>query len=139
MESADRNKERIKELTADFWNTANMAAFDKYYADDFVVHMADGDKSRDEYKALCQAYFAAFPDLQITADGYLAEGDRVTKIWTAHCTHKGEFMGIPASGNAMEVRGIEVYRLAHGQVVELWVSMDVLGMMQQMGAIPQTA
>lgn len=139
MPVEEQNKEFLDAFTADFWNTANMAAFDKYFDKGFIVHMADGDKSREEYRTLCQAYFAAFPDLHITVDGLVAEGDKVTKIWTARCTHKGEFMGIPASNNPMVVKGIEVFRLANGKIVELWVSMDVLGMMQQMGAIPQTA
>jgi steroid delta-isomerase-like uncharacterized protein len=139
MSTEGKNKEFLEAYTADFWNKANIGAFDKYFGEEFVVHMADGDKSREEYKALCQAYFAAFPDLQITTDGWVAEGDRVTKIWTAHSTHRGDFMGIPASGNAMEVKGIEVFRLADGKIAELWASMDTLGMLQQMGAIPQPA
>ena len=137
MSIEKKNTEFLKAFTADFWNRANMAAFDRYFADDFVVHMATGDMSRDEYRGLCQAYFAAFPDLHISEDGWVAEGDRVTKIWTARSTHKGDFMGIPASGNKMEVKGIEVFRIANEKIAELWVSMDTLGMMQQMGAIPE--
>ena len=136
MSIEQRNTEFLKALTEDFWNTWNIDAFDKYFDADFVMHDADGDKSRDEFHQLCQAYFSAFPDIQIVAEGWVAEGDKVTKIWTAHSTHLGDFMGIPASGNRMEVKGIEVYRLANGKVVEIWASMDVLGMMQQMGAIP---
>ena len=136
MSSEKKNKEFLEAYTADFWNTANIEAFDKYFDAGFVVHLADGDKSREEYRGLCQAYFAAFPDLQISGDGWVAEGDRVTKIWTARCTHKGDFLGIPASGNTMVVKGIEVFRLADGKIAELWASMDTLGMMKQMGAIP---
>mgnify|MGYP003574272347 CR=1 FL=1 len=136
MSTEKSNVAFLEAYTEDFWNTANMTAFDKYFDDEFVVHMADGDMSRDEYRGLCQAYFAAFPDLRITCDGWVAEGDRVTKIWTAHSTHKGDFMGIPASGNSVVVKGIEVFRLANGKIAELWASMDTLGMMQQIGAIP---
>ncbi len=139
MSIQQRNTEFLKALTADFWNTHNIGAFDKYFDADFVMHDADGDKSRDEFQQLCQAYFSAFPDIQIVAEGWVAEGDKVTKIWTAHSTHLGDFMGIPASGNRMEVKGIEVYRVANGKVAEIWASMDVLGMMQQMGAIPMAA
>ena len=136
MTLEQRNTEFLKALTADFWNKWNIDAFDKYFDVDFVMHDADGDKGRDEFQQLCQAYFSAFPDIQIISEGWVAEGDRVTKIWTAHSTHLGDFLGIPASGNRMEVKGIEVYRVANGKVAEIWASMDVLGMMQQMGAIP---
>jgi predicted ester cyclase len=67
----------------------------------------------------------------------VAEGDRVTKVWTANCTHKGELMGIPATGIQITVKGIEVFRIADGKIMELWSSMDNLGMMQQIGIIPR--
>ena len=131
-----KNKEFIQSYTEDFWNTHNIEAFDKYYAADFVVHFANGDQNREQAKGLYQAYFAAFPDLHITTDDLVAEGDKVTKVWTAKCTHTGEFMGIPATNNKLAVKGIEVFRLADGKIAELWASMDNLGMMQQLGVIP---
>jgi steroid delta-isomerase-like uncharacterized protein len=132
----EENKEFIGAYTEDFWNKHNIAAFDKYYAVDYVVHFADGDQNREQYRGLCQAYFAAFPDLHITTDDLVAEGDRVTKVWTANSTHKGDFMGIPATGNRIVVKGIEVFRIADGRIAELWSCMDNLGMLQQLGVIP---
>lgn len=132
----EKNKEFIKAYTEDFWNTHNIDAFDTYYTDDYVVHMANGDMNREEYKGLCQAYFAAFPDLNIITDDLVAEGNKITKVWTVHCTHKGEFMGIPATDKKVVVKGIEVFRLENDKIAELWASMDNLGMMQQLGAIP---
>lgn len=131
-----KNKEFIKSYTEDFWNTQNIDAFDKYYAANFMVHFANGDQNREQAKGLYQAYFAAFPDLHITTDDLVAEGDKVTKVWTANCTHRGEFMGIPATNNQLVVKGIEVFRIIDGKIVELWASMDNLGMMQQLGVIP---
>jgi steroid delta-isomerase-like uncharacterized protein len=133
---AEKNKDFLRAYTEDFWNTQNIAAYDTYYAADFVVHMADGDQNREQYKGLCQAYFAAFPDLNITTDDLVAEGDKVTKVWTANCTQTGDFLGIPATGKQIEVKGIEVFRIADGKITELWASMDNLGMLQQLGVIP---
>ena len=62
------------------------------------MHFSDGDQNTDQYKGLCQAYFIAFPDLHITTDLPVAEGDKVTKVWTANCTHQGDFLGIPTTG-----------------------------------------
>lgn len=136
MTGEQKNKGFLHDYTEDFWNNGNLASFDKYFASSFVYHDAEGDKSRAEYKGLCQGYFAAFPDLHITTNDLIAEGDKVVKVWTVNCTHEGELMGIPPTGNKLVVEGIEVFRIAGGKIAELWASMDTLGMMQQIGAIP---
>jgi predicted ester cyclase len=74
--------------------------------------------------------------MHITANDVLAEGDKVVKVWTVNCTSKGDFMGIPATGKPLVIKGIEVFRLAGGKIAELWVCMDNLGMLKQLGAIP---
>jgi len=132
----NKNKELINVFTEDFWNKHNLDTYEKYFTKDFVAHYADGDHNYEQYKGICQAYFTAFPDLHITTNDLIAEGDKVTKVWTANCTHNGELMGIPATGKQIEVKGIEVLRIADGKVAENWVSMDNLGMMQQIGVIP---
>ena len=132
-----KNKEFIAAYTEDFWNTQNIVAFEKYYATGFIEHHASGDQNFEQTKGLCQAYFTAFPDLHITTDLLVAEGDKVTKVWTANCTHRGDFMGIKATGKLVVVKGIEVFRIADGKIQEIWASMDNLGMLQQLGIIPQ--
>ncbi len=132
----EKNKNFINAYTEDFWNKQNTAAFEKYYASDFIEHTANEDLNFEQTEGLSQAYFTAFPDLNITTDLLVAEGDKVTKVWTATCTHNGELMGIPATGKRITVKGIEVFRIADGKIAELWSSMDNLGMMQQIGVIP---
>ena len=132
----EKNKDFIKVYNEDFWNKQNIDAFEKYYSADFIIHFADGDLNVEQYKGLCQAYFAAFPDIHVTTDLLVAEGDKVTKIWTVNATSKGDFMGIPATGKPIVFKGIEVFRIAEGKIAELWVSMDNLGMLQQLGVIP---
>ncbi len=132
----EKNKDFIQAYTEDFWNKQNITAFEKYFTADFIVHNANGDQNYEQYKELCKAYFKAFPDINITTNDLVAEGDKVVKVWTANCTHKGEIMGIPATGNKIVVKGIEVFRIEDGKILELWASMDNLGMMQQLGVIP---
>jgi predicted ester cyclase len=67
----------------------------------------------------------------------IAEGDEVVTRKTFHGTHEGEFMGIPPSGRTVNVSLIDVVRISEGQVVEHWSVGDNLGMMQQLGVIPQ--
>lgn len=130
------NKDFLDAFTEDYWNKQNMAAFEKYFTSDFIYHSAEGDMNAEQYKGLSQAYFTAFPDLNITTDYLVAEGDKVVKVWTANSTHKGELMGIPATGKRIVVKGIEMFRIQDGKIAELWASMDNLGMLQQLGVIP---
>ncbi len=130
------NKDFLDAFTEDYWNKQNMAAFEKYFTSDFIYHSAEGDMNAEQYKGLSRAYFIAFPDLNITTDYLVAEGDKVVKVWTANSTHKGELMGIPATGKRIVVKGIEMFRIQDGKIAELWASMDNLGMLQQLGVIP---
>jgi len=139
MSALEKNKDLVRSSTEEFWNKRDLAAFGRFHAANFASHAADGEMSCEQYRALCQAFFTGFPDLQITIDDLVAEGDKVTKVWTARCTHKGNFMGIPATGKRVVVKGIYVYRVEGGKFAENWISMDNLGMMQQIGAIPMPA
>ena len=79
---------------------------------------------------------AAFPDLHFTVHFQMAESDKVLNCWTAHATHRGDFMGIPATGRQVAYNGMSVGRLEGGQVVEEWTLLDMFGLMQQL-APPQ--
>ena len=87
-------------------------------------------------KLVIQGYKAAFPDLQITIDQMIAEGDYVAARWTATGTHQGELMGIAATGKQATVTGLELHRFENGRVAESWINWDTLGLLQQIGAIP---
>ena len=77
-----------------------------------------------------------FPDLHITDEDYVAEGDKVAGRFEAQGTHNGEFAGVPATGKPVSFSGINIMRIADGKIVEHWVQYDTMGIMQQIGAIP---
>jgi steroid delta-isomerase-like uncharacterized protein len=79
---------------------------------------------------------AAFPDGRTTIDDIIAEGDKVVVRATMKGTHKGEFMGIPATGKQVTISGIDVTRFVNGKSTEHWGQWDTLGMMQQVGVVP---
>ena len=87
-------------------------------------------------KQLVAVYRNAFPDLRFTIDEQIAEGDKVVTRWTAHGTHQGELVSIPATGNLSTVTGIAVDRFVNGKIVESWGIFDQFGMVQQLGVIP---
>ena len=75
--------------------------------------------------------FNAFPDLHYTIDHLIAEGDKVAVSCTARGTHKGEFLGVPASGNQVMYKEIFIYRISNGMLAEGWVVVDVAGLNEQ--------
>jgi steroid delta-isomerase-like uncharacterized protein len=87
-------------------------------------------------KQLVTVYRNAFPDLHLTVDEQIAEGDKVMTRWTAHGTNKGELLGMPATDKSSTVTGISIDRLVNGKVAESWGLFDQFGMMQQLGVIP---
>jgi predicted SnoaL-like aldol condensation-catalyzing enzyme len=81
-------------------------------------------------------FYAAMPDMQVTQEDLIISGDRVIGRYTYRGTQTGEFMGIPASGNPIEMRSIDIWRVKDGMFVEHWDELNVLEVFQQMGVIP---
>jgi len=135
--SLEENKVIVNRSTEGLWNKGNMAVIDELYATDFVIHdPLQGDGDLEYFKQYARGVLTGIPDLHIATDDLIAEGDQVVKRWTARGTHKGNFMGVPATGNRIEVTGIEIFRIAGGKIAEIWSNMDSLGLMQQLGVIP---
>ncbi len=82
---------------------------------------------------------AAFPDLEITVDDQMSDGDKVVTRWTARGTHTGPFQGIPPTGRRGTMTGIDIDRVVGGKTIECWSSGDYLGLMQQLGVVPDPA
>jgi len=82
------------------------------------------------------AFFTALPDLTATMEDLVISGDRVVGRFTYRGTHTSAFMGIPASGNPVEMRSIDIWRVEDGMFAEHWDELNLLEMFQQMGALP---
>ena len=86
-----------------------------------------------------QAYIRcreAFPDMHITIEDLIAQGDKVAMRYTLRGTHQGEFEGIPATWRKVTITGIDIYRFSDGKVVEWWHRPDTLALLAQLGAFP---
>jgi steroid delta-isomerase-like uncharacterized protein len=95
--------------------------------------------SEDWHNRLRGAFNAttnAFPDVAITINEMIAEGNKVAMHWTFTGTHRGEFQGIPATGKAISWSGIDIYTVMDGKIVEHTRVGDMLGLLQQLGAMP---
>jgi steroid delta-isomerase-like uncharacterized protein len=106
-------------------------------AADHVGHDPLGDHYGPEGMRITVAeYRAAFPDLWVTVEDLVTEGDKVVHRFTLRGTHAGPFMGIPPTKRVVTAGGIVIDRLADGKVVESWVSLDALNLLRQLGAVP---
>jgi predicted ester cyclase len=110
----------------------------KYFDRSLVVHSGGAPPvdHPDAHEQYIRDLFGAFPDLRERIDELVAEGDRVVARFTSYGTHQGPMWGILATGRACTCTGITIYRLSDGKVVEQWTEMNLLGLMQQLDAIP---
>jgi steroid delta-isomerase-like uncharacterized protein len=123
-------------------SAGDIDGFGDHVAEDFVEHEETPgfEASKDGVKRMFHMYRAAFPDLRMEAEDVLASGDKVVARVRATGTHQGDFMGMPATGRAVEVQLIDIIRFGEdGLAHEHWGIFDALGMMQQLGAIPAPA
>lgn len=136
--STEENKAIISRMTEEFYNEGNIESADHFFADTYMHHDPASPQVRDRngLKEVVRAFRTGCPDLHITSDQLLAEGDMVTKRWTYHATHTGDLSGMPPTGKHITMSGLELFRLADGKIVEAWVAYDNLSLMQQLGVIP---
>ena len=140
--SNEGNKALVQKWVDQVLNTRDISDQSPAYqlvATDFVGHFPGQPpiQGLEAYRQFGSLYFTAFPDLQITPEDLIAEGDKVTMRYDWRATHQSELMGIPATGKKVRTSGISILRIAHGKIAEQWDSFDNLGMLQQLGVIPE--
>ena len=121
----------------DLINAQDIDAFGEFLAEDFVEHeeLPGGNPTRDGVKDFFRMQIAAFPDLAMTVEDVVDGGDKVVARVRFTGTHEGEFMGMPATGRAVDVQVVDIMRFADdGLVHEHWGVFDAMGMMRQLGA-----
>jgi steroid delta-isomerase-like uncharacterized protein len=136
--SADEHKATARRLV-EAWNGAALELLDEIVAPDYLFHdPADPTMPRgpEGAKQQIRAFRTAFPDLHLTIEDEIAEGDKVVQRLSATGTHQGPLLGIPPTGKAVRTSSIEVMRIAEGKIAEHWDELDLLGLLQQLGAIP---
>ncbi len=137
--SADENKALVRRYAQELLNQKNLDLFEEMFAPDFVQYGAAPDQASgvEDLKRFFVMLRSGFPDFQVTIEDIFAgEGKKVVLRFTFHGTHEGEFTGFAPTGKQVTMAGIDIFRIADGKIVELWNQEDVLGMMQQIGAVP---
>ena len=136
--SAEENKAIIREHLDVLFNQHRVDRTDETVAPDYIDHrplpgQAPGLEGAKQKWAM---YIAALPDLRVTIEEMVAEGDKVAVRWMAEGTHRGELFGIPPTGKYIQGEGISIYRLADGKIAEQREQSDWLELMRQLGVAP---
>ena len=135
---SESNKGLLHRVIDEVWNQGDLSVAEEVYAADVMLHgSAPGlPPGIEGVKQVIAAQRDAFPDVRITIEDLVSEGDKVAERWTMRGTHKGEFMGIPATGKQVTSTGLVIVRIADGKIAEIWGASDQLDRMRQLGAIP---
>jgi steroid delta-isomerase-like uncharacterized protein len=141
--SADRNRVTVRRFFEEMLSGHDLEVAGELFTEDFVDHDPDDPGGRLSGVAGAKEevglYIAAFPDMRVSVDDLIAEDDRVVVRATLRGTHAGAFAGIPATGKAVTVPAMQAFRLVDGRIAEAWLSIDRLGMLQQLGVMPAAA
>ena len=133
----DQNKELARRFYEECWNQGKVDRVDQYvsrdcrYHDPVFPNLAPGLDSLKNHIGMCRR---AFPDLKFSLDDMIAERDEVVVHWTAHGTHEGLFLGVPATQKIASVSGTSIYRIKNQKTVEQFVDWNALTLLQQLGA-----
>ncbi len=132
----ETNGQHLAETYLVMLNTHEPDLVDRFVAEDYRNHNAFVDDGREANRRFWAAFFTALPDLSATMEDFVTSGDRVVGRFVYRGTHTGELMGIPASGNQVEMRSIDIWRVEDGMFVEHWDELNLMEMFQQMGVLP---
>jgi steroid delta-isomerase-like uncharacterized protein len=136
----EENKAVVRRFLEEIFTGGNLELVEELFAPHYVLHdpSVPGEvRGPEGIKQYVGMYRGAYPDTRFTVEDQIAEGDEVVTRWTGRGTHQGELMGIPPTGQEVTVTGIEFDRVSGGKLEETWVNYDAMGMMQQLGVIPQ--
>lgn len=131
-------KELIREAFEQVWNRDNMEFITAAFLPTFVACVPRRPfQDLDAYRRYVLELHEAFPDIHFEIDDQIAEGDEVVTRWTMTGTHEGDLMGIPPTGRQVIVEGITISRLSRNRIAESWTEWDCIGLLHQIGVIPE--
>ena len=135
--SLEENKAIIRRFVEEVQSKHDVDLMDELFSPDFYDHgRLSTTHTLEESKRFFTMSFVAFPDLRADIHDQVAEGDKVVTRKTFHGTHQGEFMGVPPTGKKVSFDVIDIFRVVDGRISEHWFEGDMMGLMQQLGALP---
>jgi steroid delta-isomerase-like uncharacterized protein len=142
-DAVTENRAIVRRFVDEYVNQRNDAALEALVADDFICCVSGVASTASEGRAVwarrSTSLQTAFPDFRITIDDLLAGDDKVVMRYRGHGTHRGPFGTAAPTNKAVVYTGIMILRISNGKIAEEWTEYDSLGLMQQIGAIPDNA
>ncbi len=133
------NKVIVRRLYEEVWNKRRLELVDEIISPSHALHDPNVSGSAvgpEAYKRQVTRFITAFPDLRLTIEDIVGENEKLAVAWTISGTHKGEFMGIPATNKNVSVDGITINHIVNAKIMDSYISWDAWGMMQQLGVVP---
>jgi steroid delta-isomerase-like uncharacterized protein len=133
------DKAIIRRLYGEVWNGRRLDLVSEIISPSHALHIsnaADSSIGPEAYKSQVTQFLSGFPDLRFSIDDMVAEDEKVVVSWNIAGTHKGEFMGIPATNKKISVDGITINHIVNGKIIDSYINWDTLGMLQQLGIAP---
>lgn len=137
----NENVERLRRLFDGVWNGEDPTVAADLVSEEYIIHdreLAQQLRGPELYRTLASTTRDGFSDMTITIEDSVAAGDRVALRWTMSGTHDGSVFGIEPTGKQIEYSAIEIDRFEDDLLAESWVQGDMLGLMEQLGALPAT-
>ena len=134
------NKNVVRRLFEEVWNKGNLQVTDDLFTPNYAHHDSstpDVGPGPESEKKRATLYRTAFPDLRLTVEDIIAEGETVVARWSCRGTHKGDLNGIAPTGKHVNMTGISIARFTNGKMSEGFVNWDALSLMQQLGVVPE--
>ena len=132
-----RNKHLVESFIQELFTKGDLTACDRYLAPGFVNHdppFPGASEGSEGMRAAAELFRRALPDWRSDIDHLVAEGDLVVEHFHASGTRTGPLMGVPADGQPLTLRGIQIFRIADDKIVERWGRLDDLGLQEQLRA-----
>jgi steroid delta-isomerase-like uncharacterized protein len=135
----EKNKAVVQRYVDEIQNAHSLDAIDSIFAEDFVDHMASMGGlflgGMDGLKRGYATFLDAFPDLHVTVEDMIAEGDKVVAYKTLSGTHRGTHLEIPPTGKRVQYQIISIYRIKNGKIAEYWGLQDEISLKRQLDVI----
>lgn len=132
----EENQSLVQRYYQDILSRGNVASADELLAPDVTYHGMQIIQGIEDFMQYVVELHTAFPGLSFIVEDEVNNGKKAAGRYTMRGRHRGEFLGMPATNNHVEVRGIDMFHITDGRIQEIWVSIDSLGFVQQLEAIP---
>lgn len=135
--STEKNKAALRRVYEEVFNNGKLSVADEVIAADYILLGVPAEiKGPEGFKQFVTMFRNAFPDLHVTVEDMVAEGDKVAHSFTLRGTHRGAMMGIAPTGKQVTLTGTTISRFAGDKEIEARMNTDSLGMYQQLGVVP---